>query len=374
MSILSTSPTASRHLDMNIAAALGDVNAAIILQQLNYWMKKEGVGVIVDGIKYIYNTYRNWTSQQFKWLSERQFRKAMGLLRSLEIVEVIQHQSKKWNQTNYYSLNYDRLAEFLEREKLEIIETVELTARADRDDKTSQIEMTNSDTSLNESKIITKKRTAKQDYRDRQKQRSSPIAAASSKQALEGGENQKQSNPSTEQLTAVPSQIKRESEVKESNPNKETKVAKVDYIVNQKWRSLISVLDSTGIPINKTIKDLLKLYPSEKVEGAIAIVKSRKRDQYIPNLAGYFVSALKGDWASQNLTFEESGDGEVDKGAVFRHWYDLARELGYCSGQEIRDGEQFVRLSGVWEKWESAVERGYSLDYLKTIVKRNKGQ
>ena len=25
--------------------------------------------------------------------------------------------------------------------------------------------------------------------------------------------------------------------------------------------------------------------------------------------------------------------------AVFRHWYDLARELGYCSRQEIRERE-----------------------------------
>jgi hypothetical protein len=58
---------------------------------------------------------------------------------------------------------------------------------------------------------------------------------------------------------------------------------------------------------------------------------------------------------------------------VFRHWYDLARELGYCTGQEIRDGEQWINLSGSWEKWEEAVNRGYSLEYLKKIMKRNRG-
>jgi len=52
----------------------------------------------------------------------------------------------------------------------------------------------------------------------------------------------------------------------------------------------------------------------------------------------------------------------VDKGAVFRHWYDLGRELGYCSGQEVRNGEQWVILSGSWERWEDAMKRGYSLD------------
>jgi len=58
------------------------------------------------------------------------------------------------------------------------------------------------------------------------------------------------------------------------------------------------------------------------------------------------------DWGVKNLVSEEECDrasSEVDKGAVFRHWYDLSRELGYCSGQEVRDGEQWVCLSESWE-------------------------
>lgn len=48
MSILSTSPTSTRHFDMEIAAALGSFEAAVILQQLHYWTQKEGIGVIID--------------------------------------------------------------------------------------------------------------------------------------------------------------------------------------------------------------------------------------------------------------------------------------------------------------------------------------
>ncbi|MCC0179947.1 hypothetical protein I4641_23765 [Waterburya agarophytonicola K14] len=66
---------------------------------------------------------------------------------------------------------------------------------------------------------------------------------------------------------------------------------------------------------------------------------------------------LQGDWGSQNVTVDDERDKpngmatrrdnqEVDKGAVFRHWYDLARKLGYCSGQEMREEEQWVCLSG----------------------------
>ena len=102
---------------MNIAAALGDINAAVIVQQLDYWLKKEGVGVVIDGTKFIYNTFVDWVNSQFKWLSVWQFRKAMALLRSLSIVKVIRYKSKEWNQTNYYSLDRDRLAEFLNQER-----------------------------------------------------------------------------------------------------------------------------------------------------------------------------------------------------------------------------------------------------------------
>lgn len=123
---------------------------------------------------------------------------------------------------------------------------------------------------------------------------------------------------------------------------------------------------------------MLKLYSPQKVENAIALVKARKREQHIPNPSGYFVSALKGDWGSRTLIERESKDGdrtqEADKAAVFRHWYDLARELGYCSGTEMREGQQWICLSGSWEQWEAAVKRGYSLEYLKKIIKRNQGQ
>lgn len=51
----------------------------------------------------------------------------------------------------------------------------------------------------------------------------------------------------------------------------------------------------------------------------------------------------------------------IDKASIFRLWYELAKELGYCSGQEIREGEQ----------WKEASDRGYSLNYLKKAMRRN---
>jgi hypothetical protein len=160
------------------------------------------------------------------------------------------------------------------------------------------------------------------------------------------------------------------SEQNKSNTGEGTNVTRVDYIVNSKWEKLIPELDGAGIPTNKTLKYLLKLYPAEKVREAIAIFRSRKREQHIPNPSGYFVAALKGDWGGKQIIESPESTGEIDTNAVFRHWYDLARELGYCSGQEDREGEQWICLSGSWERWSDAVARGYSLEYLKKIMKR----
>jgi len=225
---------------------------------------------------------------------------------------------------------------------------------------------------LYETKNTLKKETARQNNRNINK--SSSIAAASPKTAFKKGENRKDSNPDSEQLPVSPSQNKVNSSSKELNPGEEKEAARIDVLVNSKWKELIPELDKAGIPINKTLKDLLKLYPKEKVENAIALLRARKREKYVANPSGYFTKILEGDWASKSLANADNEDSQIDLQAVFRHWYDLARQLGYCSGREMREREQWVCVSGVWEKWSDAVERGYSLDYLKKIMKRNQSK
>ena len=360
---------------MNIAAALGDINAAVIVQQLDYWLKKEEVGTVINGIKYVYNTFVDWVNSQFRWLSVWQFRKAMSLLRSLGIVKVIRHKSRQWNQTNYYSLDRDRLAEVINGEIAQSTETIEMWSTPSQGAGSQTLEVRDSKFSLYESKITDQKDTAKQNDQSI-KSKPSSFVAATSKEASKKKKSQTRKNPHSAGQTASTGQKKVRSDSRQLNIDKEKNIAKVDYIVNKNYKSLFPLLDGAGVPINKTIKDLLKMYPSEKVEGAIAILKARKREHHVSNPSGYFLAALKGDWSSQSLSVGESGDREtekVDQGAVFRHWYDLAKSLGYCSGQEMREGKMWVCLSGSWEKWESAVERGYSLAYLKKLMKRNNG-
>ena len=108
-------------LSSELAAALQDSDAAIICCQLDYWLKKENVGKVIDGVKYIHNTYKRWRNKQFQWLSIWEIRNAMNKLRALGIVKVTRYMARKWNQTNYYTIDYERLKEFLEQFREEII-------------------------------------------------------------------------------------------------------------------------------------------------------------------------------------------------------------------------------------------------------------
>ncbi|MGK7898262.1 MAG: hypothetical protein AB4372_32765 [Xenococcus sp. (in: cyanobacteria)] len=103
---------------------------------------------------------------------------------------------------------------------------------------------------------------------------------------------------------------------------------------------------------------------SRSVLFEIALLKSRKRDGHISNPSGFFVKALKQNWGQEVASNEDSQ-------ATFKYWYGLARELGYCKAEEVRDNEQWVNLGGSWEKWQSAVDRGYSVDYLRKVLGRN---
>jgi len=170
MSILDSSPSNNRFFSAEIAEALGDINAAVIVQQLHYWMGKESVGKTIDGVKWVYNTFNDWVVEQFRWLSVWQFRKAMNLLRLLDLVRVKRHKSKQWNQTNYYSLNYERLFDYLKWKNAvteqwrsaEPIETVEMCVSMDQGEGYSTLELRNNDLSFKETKTTSNDLAAKQ--------------------------------------------------------------------------------------------------------------------------------------------------------------------------------------------------------------------
>jgi len=151
---------------------------------------------------------------------------------------------------------------------------------------------------------------------------------------------------------------------------KEKSSGKVEQKLNKKQELLIQQIEDQGIPVNGTIVNLVKTNRAETIEKAIAYYKERKRDNYIANPGGYFVQCLKENWAEKTTQASFDQIEPEDKRAVFLKWYDLAKELGYCTQEEIKDNEQWVLITGTWEKWESAYKRGYSIEYLLKTKKK----
>ena len=359
-------------------------NEARFLQQLHYWSYSQ-YGVVIDGIRWIYKSAKEWLNEALIGLSEWKLREAIKSLKKKNLIRkeklFAKHQKQEYksfwwqprNQTCYYSVNYEELQKLIEKaettENVRFEESTKLSFEEFKETKVCELSRNNTKTTNY------KELTTEQEYSDSQVEKLTS-AAAQPKKHPKKEENQRDSTPYSVKLTTPANQNKAQSKPNKSNIGEDTNIAQVDYILNKKWQELIPLLDSIGVLINKTIKYLLKLYSKEKVEKAIALLKTRKRDSYRPNPSGYFVSALKGDWGSKTLIADSSdrASEEIDTAAVFRHWYDLARELGYCSGTEVRKGEQWICLSGTWEQWSNVVNRGYTLDYLKKIMKRNKGK
>ncbi len=80
-------------------------DGAMFLQQLHYWTIKEQ-GRLIDGARWIYNTYAQWL-QQFPWWQEWDFRVITRVLREQGLIVFKQLNDHGRDRTGFYALNYD---------------------------------------------------------------------------------------------------------------------------------------------------------------------------------------------------------------------------------------------------------------------------
>lgn len=100
----------NRAFNTEVAAALG-IYQAILIQQIRYWQEKSTHEI--DGRKWIYNTYQDW-SKQLTFISERTIRRELKKLAELKIVRVAKYNISKFNHTKWYSLDEEKLQEYLD--------------------------------------------------------------------------------------------------------------------------------------------------------------------------------------------------------------------------------------------------------------------
>lgn len=95
----------------SLAAAIG-LNEAIVLQQVHYWVSNPKVGVVKDGRRWAWNKIAEW-QEQFPFWSERTIRRVVKSARDMGCLLVEKHNDKQYDQTNYYSVDYDRLKQLI---------------------------------------------------------------------------------------------------------------------------------------------------------------------------------------------------------------------------------------------------------------------
>lgn len=100
----------------SLAVALKNLNEAVMLQQVQYWLSRSNNEF--EGRKWIYNTIEEWKNQ-FPWLSERAVRDRFNSLIDKGVIVTANFNKAKFDRTKWYSIDYDKLNSLLSNENSE---------------------------------------------------------------------------------------------------------------------------------------------------------------------------------------------------------------------------------------------------------------
>ncbi|BAZ18730.1 hypothetical protein NIES4071_106150 (plasmid) [Calothrix sp. NIES-4071] len=131
-----------RHLlySTELAAVIGR-NEAICLQQIHYWMGVQG-GKAVDGVKWFWKTYEQWSIELN--LSVSTVRRVIANLKNLNLIRVDRLSATTYYQANWYTLNHEALEALIKNEHIEAptVNTSRCSEKADDNKESSSKEVT----------------------------------------------------------------------------------------------------------------------------------------------------------------------------------------------------------------------------------------
>ena len=91
---------------------------AQLLSQLHYWLsKKQELGSIHNGVRWIYNSAKSWAAQIC--ISERQIERILSRLQTLGVIQTKQLSRNKFDRTNHFTINYTVLERYIGSDTLE---------------------------------------------------------------------------------------------------------------------------------------------------------------------------------------------------------------------------------------------------------------
>lgn len=99
-----------------LALVLGDLNEAIVLNQLNYWLginRKAGKNFIDDRY-WVYNSYSDWKAKDFPYWSEKTIQRTFTRLENKGVVVSANYNKLGIDKTKWYTIDTEKLQELVD--------------------------------------------------------------------------------------------------------------------------------------------------------------------------------------------------------------------------------------------------------------------
>lgn len=367
-----------------LAAEIG-LEEAIILQQINYWLRKSKH--IIKGVRWIWQTYNQW-QKQFPFLKLSAIRRAITSLKAKELIVVERKSAKTWYQANWYTINREKLTALW----LQICQkqtnpsadskSIEVRQTSPSNQKTSpQKNYSSADNhppnpaAVLEKKVVEEEEESSQGVMVSQTPQSEateeefPIkhenpgedkfsAAAEREEKLLDAEAVAQLNAQMAALvrkfTLTPCQVPQRAE-KQVKPEEkvELKQEKEDCLEAQipEHEQKLYQIEDAGIRLNAQLEALVRDFTLEEVKNATAYYHQIQRTkaskgEKIDRPAGWFTDCLRQRWWQKALSEPEKSREKEE----FEQWYREAIASGLVENVPIswlstdHYGQPIVRL------------------------------
>lgn len=288
--------------------------SALFVQQLHYWTGKQ-LGEIVDGRRWIYNSYEKWRFQM-PWLSDYGFRKVRQLLvdAGIILVEQLGLREQGRDRSCWYALNYEH----------ELIKDDPWFSTSPSVDY-QRIPNTTSDNS----QYLTKTTTVKDP------------------EVVVLAQMEEKEEPTARKSLSRKDMTKTSLEEIEAMHEDEYCATKTET-----QRKLLGIIRNLGIPLSKTLQRLVQRSSVETVESAIAAFKEQQEKGNVKVPTAFMIRAIQ-------QGFQPGGEVKTQQELEeFNAWYkhNQSRILATYSHSDVTglpEGQIGVMLRGSqhWVYW-----------------------
>lgn len=309
MNIVANSPTLGDTQFFQLPKRLTEIfspTEAMVLQQLHSYLRKN-YGKVIDGVRWIYNTYEQWQSV-FPGLTARQIRYAFKKLREWDVVVVEQLEKHDicGTRRNWYTLDYEVLNSLLSRF---------FSGASDSSVRPSDKSVGSGDKSVASS--IYTENTYKKITAETEQPTAAAISVEPSVCVSPFGSPHTEVYPSlgyTEDAVIshhkglinptshIEIQGARDNslqntvdmvEVRDKNKEEEEKQKLQEQ---QEQQSKIEAIDSVDIKLSPQLKSLVREFAVDEVFKAVEHYSKAKPKKVIENPAGWLLDCLRGKW------------------------------------------------------------------------------